>query len=156
MSFWHHLNLFIHMFAATAWVGGAVWLAMLDPILRRLEPRDDEPRRVALARRFRVATWHSAGLLIATGMGNLYFAHAFDDFGAYMRGRPPMHWKLTLVFVMLVVKYLHDYVYGKRALAETAANPAVPSPAARTARRLALLNLVLGILVLWFAVAVRS
>jgi putative copper export protein len=64
---WDTVRLFLHVLAATVWVGGQLTLAALVPVLRRIGP--DAPR--AAARRFNVVAWPAYGVLIATGIWNI-------------------------------------------------------------------------------------
>jgi putative copper export protein len=64
---WDTVRLFLHVLAATVWVGGQLTLAALVPVLRRLGP--DAPRTAA--RRFNVVAWPAYGVLIATGIWNI-------------------------------------------------------------------------------------
>jgi putative copper export protein len=61
------VRLFLHVLAATVWVGGQLTLAGLVPGLRRLSP--DAPRTVA--RRFNVIAWVAFAVLVATGVWNI-------------------------------------------------------------------------------------
>ena len=61
------IRLFVHVLAATVWVGGQLTLAGLVPVLRGLGP--DAPKRVA--RQFNRIAWPAYGVLIATGIWNL-------------------------------------------------------------------------------------
>jgi putative copper export protein len=61
------LRLFLHVLAATVWVGGQLTLAGLVPGLRRLAP--EAPRVVA--RRFNVMAWVAFAVLVATGIWNI-------------------------------------------------------------------------------------
>jgi putative copper export protein len=75
--------------AAAIWVGGQLTLAGLLPGLRALGP--DAPR--AIARRFSRIAWPAYGVLVATGVWNLFevsFSNRSTD------------WQVTL-FVKLVV-----------------------------------------------------
>jgi putative copper export protein len=60
-------RLFLHIVAATVWVGGQITLAVLVPTLRRVAP--DAPR--AAARRFNQVAWPAFGLLVLTGIWNV-------------------------------------------------------------------------------------
>lgn len=83
------VRLFIHVLAATIWVGGQLTLAGLLPGLRALGP--EAPRTIA--RRFNRIAWPAYGVLLVTGVWNL-FESGFGDRGA--------SWQATL-FVKLVV-----------------------------------------------------
>jgi putative copper export protein len=61
------VRLFLHVLAATVWVGGQLTLAALVPVLRRQGP---EAPRVA-ARRFNLVAWPAYGVLILTGIWNI-------------------------------------------------------------------------------------
>lgn len=61
------IRLFLHVLAATVWVGGQLTLAGLVPGLRALSP--DAPK--ALARRFNRIAWPAFGVLVLTGMWNI-------------------------------------------------------------------------------------
>ncbi len=63
----HQVRLFLHVLAATVWVGGQLTLAGLVPGLRALSP--DAPRTVA--RRFNLFAWPAYGVLVLTGIWNL-------------------------------------------------------------------------------------
>ena len=60
-------RLFLHVTAATVWVGGQLTLLGLLPILRGLGP--DAPK--AAAKRFNVIAWSAFGVLFITGIWNL-------------------------------------------------------------------------------------
>jgi len=60
-------RLFLHVTAATVWVGGQLTLLGLLPILRGFGP--DAPK--AAARRFNVIAWSAFGVLFVTGIWNL-------------------------------------------------------------------------------------
>ena len=61
------LRLFLHVLAATVWVGGQLTLAGLVPGLRAIEP---DARRI-VARRFNRIAWPAFAALILTGMWNI-------------------------------------------------------------------------------------
>ncbi|HEX2318131.1 MAG TPA: hypothetical protein VHJ18_04015, partial [Streptosporangiaceae bacterium] len=61
------VRLFLHVLAATVWVGGQLTLAALVPALRRMGP--EVPR--AAARRFNLVAWPAYGVLVLTGIWNV-------------------------------------------------------------------------------------
>jgi putative copper export protein len=61
------IRLFLHVLAATVWVGGQLTLAGLVPGLRRLST--DAPR--IAARNFNRLAWPAFGILVATGVWNI-------------------------------------------------------------------------------------
>ena len=64
---WDTIRLFLHVLAATIWVGGQITLAALVPVLRRLGA--EIPR--AAARRFNLIAWPAFGVLVLTGIWNI-------------------------------------------------------------------------------------
>ncbi len=64
---WTVIRLFLHVLAATIWVGGQLTLAGLVPGLRRLAP--EAPR--AVAQRFSQLAWPAFAVLVATGVWNV-------------------------------------------------------------------------------------
>jgi putative copper export protein len=61
------VRLFLHVLAATVWVGGQVTLAWILPALRALGP--EAPASVA--RRFNQAAWTAFAVLSVTGVWNV-------------------------------------------------------------------------------------
>ncbi len=61
------IRLFLHVLAATVWVGGQLTLAGLVPRLRAISP--EAPRIVA--RQFNRIAWPTFGVLVATGVWNI-------------------------------------------------------------------------------------
>ena len=64
---WDTIRLFLHVLAATVWVGGQLTLAALVPVLRRLGA--EIPR--AAARTFNRVAWPAFAVLIITGIWNV-------------------------------------------------------------------------------------
>jgi putative copper export protein len=65
------IRLFLHVFAATIWVGGQLTLAGLVPGLREISP--DAPGKVA--QRFARLAWPAYGVLVITGIWNILAVH---------------------------------------------------------------------------------
>src|SRR5579859_423796 len=65
------IRLFLHVLAATVWVGGQLTLAGLVPGLRAVST--DAPRIVA--RRFNQLAWPAYGVLVLTGIWNITVVH---------------------------------------------------------------------------------
>jgi putative copper export protein len=61
------IRLFLHVLAATVWVGGQLTLAGLVPTLRGVSP--DAPRLAA--RTFNRIAWPAFGVLVVTGIWNV-------------------------------------------------------------------------------------
>jgi len=86
---WDTIRLFLHVLAATIWVGGQITLAALVPVLRRLGAQI--PRTAA--RRFNLIAWPAFGVLVVTGIWNIAAVHG-QVHGAY---------ETTLVIKLVVV-----------------------------------------------------
>jgi len=84
------VRLFLHVLAATVWVGGQLTLAGLVPGLRAVAA--DAPR--AAARRFNRIAWPAYGVLVATGVWNLTEV-SFSDRST--------EWQVTLFVKLLLV-----------------------------------------------------
>jgi len=96
------VRLFLHVVAATVWVGGQITLVALVPALRRAGGPD--LTRTA-ARRFQMVAWPAYAVLLVTGVWNLSAVHVGDQSSDY----------LTTLFVKLVLVG----VSGAGALAHT-------------------------------------
>ncbi|MFV0318160.1 MAG: hypothetical protein ACK5O2_14510 [Microthrixaceae bacterium] len=66
---WSALRLFIHVTAATIWVGGQFVLLGLLDTMRSLDP-EQGPRRAGIA--FNRLAWPAYGVLVITGMWNIF------------------------------------------------------------------------------------
>ncbi len=63
----HTLRLFLHVLAASVWVGGQIALAGVVPSLRRAAPETTKVAANAFAR----LAWPAFGVLVLTGLWNL-------------------------------------------------------------------------------------
>ena len=103
------LRVFIHVLAATVWVGGQLTLAGLVPGLRDLDARAPK----AVARRFNTIAWPAFGILVVTGIWNVT---AVDVVWSSAYGRTLIV-KLALVGASGTTAFLHARARSKRALA---------------------------------------
>src|SRR2546426_10375009 len=72
-------RLFLHVLAATVWVGGQLVLGGLVPVVRR----SGREAVSAVARRFQLLAWPAWGLLLLTGVWNIQAAHFSDQSDAW-------------------------------------------------------------------------
>ena len=101
------LRLFVHLLAATIWVGGQLVLAALVPALRAAGP--DVPG--AAARAFSRVAWPAFAVLLLTGIWNI--AATGDDSND---GQPVMLLaKLAVVAISGATAYLHSHADAPRA-----------------------------------------
>jgi putative copper export protein len=94
------IRLFLHVLAATVWVGGQLTLAGLVPTVRDIEA--GAPRLVA--RRFNQIAWPAFAVLLATGVWNLLEIDIGDRSTEY---QVTLFVKLTLVALSGVSAFLH-------------------------------------------------
>ncbi len=100
----------LHVLATVTWLGGMLFIALvLVPITRQIEAAALRTHLVqAIGLRFRTVSWIALGVLVATGIANLWL-HPF------LLEVSRLYWKLGLVVVALVLGAIHDFVLGPRA-----------------------------------------
>jgi putative copper export protein len=84
------VRLFLHVLAATVWVGGQLTLGAVITAVRPAGPE----RVRAVARRFQLLAWPAFALLLVTGVWNLFALDAADQRGP---------WLVTLMVKLLCV-----------------------------------------------------
>lgn len=103
------LRLFLHITAATIWVGGQLTLAALVPALRSADAA--APR--AAARAFRRVAWPAFAVLVLTGIWNVVVVNGEEN--------PPSQANLGIKYALVLVSgvsaYLHERSTSKRGLA---------------------------------------
>src|SRR5512146_2962187 len=103
------IRLFLHVLAATVWVGGQLTLAALVPALRAAGA--DVPR--AAARAFNRVAWPAFGVLVLTGVWNIA-AESDEIEGSYA---VTLWVKLGVVAVSGVTAFAHARATTKAGLA---------------------------------------
>ena len=106
---WGTVRLFLHVLAATIWVGGQLTLAAIVPTLRRLGA--GLPK--AAARSFNRVAWPAFAVLIASGVWNV-IAERDKVTGSY---RTTLIVKLCVVAVSGVTAALHARSRSRAGLA---------------------------------------
>jgi len=111
------IRLFLHVLAATVWVGGQLTLAGLVPGLRSLSP--DAPR--AVARRFNRIAWPAFAVLFLTGLWNLLEVDPdwSSEYGV------TLFVKLSVVALSGVAAFVHAQARSRAALAVWGASSGV-------------------------------
>ncbi|HZQ77372.1 MAG TPA: hypothetical protein VFE55_08590 [Acidimicrobiia bacterium] len=104
------IRLFLHVLAATVWVGGQLTLAGLVPGLRALGP--DAPKTVA--RRFNRIAWPAFAVLVVTGLWNLGETHVGDQSSAWIA---TLFAKLVVVALSGLSAFLHTRATTRQGLA---------------------------------------
>lgn len=155
----YHVAVFIHVFSAIVWLGGMFGLALMAPVLRRAgDPALRQRLFQQVGTRFRAVGWSCIALLVVSGTAQLWFRGwwGWDVWGSWAfwatdTGRA-LGWKLGFVAIMLTIQAVHDFRHGPRAGKLDPTSEEARSMR-RWASRLARANALLGILVIWFAVA---
>lgn len=106
---WDTVRLFLHVLAATVWVGGQITLAALVPALRVAGV--DVPRAAANA--FNRIAWPAFAVLVLSGIWNVVAVHD-DDHGSY---RTTLIVKLVVVAASGLTAGLHARAKSKAGLA---------------------------------------
>jgi putative copper export protein len=96
---WDTIRLFLHVLAATIWVGGQLTLAALVPALRRFGSQVT----AGAARRFNQVAWPAFGVLVLTGVWNIW-AESDRDTGSF---RTTLVVKLVVVAISGIAAFLH-------------------------------------------------
>ncbi len=130
----------VHVVSAITWIGGMLFVALVvGPVTRRIEDTTLRIRLIHLMGvRFRTVAWIALGLLIVSGLINLWA----DPF---LLGSPRFLVKVGLVVWTLMLSALHDFVIGPRANAPDA-DPAARRRASWIARVNALVALAIVLL----------
>jgi len=157
----HLLSIWLHILAATVWIGGMAALGLLlVPLLRRERFQDvARPLLYASALRFRWIGWGALGVLVVTGLANVRMQgvawSAWLDSGFWGTAwGAALGWKLLLVGLTLAVSAVHDFYFGPKAI-----RMMQNAPASSEAERmrwwsswLGRLTLLLSLAILWLAV----
>jgi putative copper export protein len=101
-------RLFLHVLAATVWVGGQIALAGVVPVVRRFG--GIEAAR-AVARRFQLIAWPAFGLLVVTGIWNVFAVKLGNQSDAY---RTTLVVKLVIVALSGIAAVGHTFLARRR------------------------------------------
>lgn len=104
------IRLFLHVVAATVWVGGQLTLAGLVPALRAIDPTAPK----AVARQFNRIAWPAFGVLLLTGVWNLVEVEVGDRSTAY---QVTLFVKLCIVALSGIAAFLHTQARTRAGLA---------------------------------------
>jgi putative copper export protein len=104
------IRVFLHVLAASVWVGGQLTLAGLAPAARRFGP----PVTRSLARRFKAIAWAAFAVLVATGIWNLTATGVGAPGSAY---RATLEAKLGAVALSGLAAALHARTRSRPGLA---------------------------------------
>jgi putative copper export protein len=104
---WDTIRVFLHVLAATVWVGGQITLGALVPALRGF----GAPVTRAAARQFNRVAWSAFGVLVLTGGWNMAAEHD-KMHGSY---QTTVWVKLAVVLLSGVAAFLHTRATTPRA-----------------------------------------
>ena len=104
------IRLFLHVVAATVWVGGQLTLAGLVPTLRAIDPT--APKKVA--RQFNRIAWPAFCVLVLTGVWNLVEVEVGDRSPSY---QVTLFVKLCIVALSGIAAFLHTQARTRAGLA---------------------------------------
>ena len=107
---WETLRLFLHILAATIWVGGQLTLAALVPTLRAMGAQAPK----AAARRFNQVAWPAFGVLVLTGIWNIVAESDKQSDPGY---QATLGIKMALVLLSGVSAFLHTRAKTRASLA---------------------------------------
>jgi len=148
------ISVWIHILAATVWIGGMLFLVLVVvPWLRQGDRANAAVFLRETGQRFRNVGWTCFGILLVTGTFNLWVRGVrLSDFANVAWLSSPFGKavlvKLAAFAMVLMVSLIHDFVLGPRATAIIAQAPR--SPEAQAARRhaslLGRLNVVLALI----------
>jgi uncharacterized membrane protein len=157
----HLLSIWLHILAATVWIGGMAALGLLlVPLLRRERFQDvARPLLYASALRFRWIGWGALGVLIVTGLlsvraQGVAWASWLDLSFWRTAWGAALGWKLVLVILTLVVSAVHDFHFGPKAieLMQEAPKSAEAKRMRWWSSWLGRLTLFLSLAILWLAI----
>ena len=112
------VNPWVHILAATIWVGPQVFLFVaVVPAIRTVEDMQARARAMrVLTTRFGYLAWGAMAVLVITGIANLY-EHDLDIEALFDRNFGTIfEIKMTLVILTVVLTALHSFVLGPRVL----------------------------------------
>ncbi|MCC7382694.1 MAG: CopD family protein [Deltaproteobacteria bacterium] len=156
----YFVSVWLHILAATAWMGGMFFLVLaVVPWLRRGGQEHAGPFLRETGARYRVVGWACFGLLFVTGAFNLWVR------GVRLGDLARAEWlmspfgqavviKVTVFGVVLALSAYHDFVIGPRAATaiERGAGLAEAEGLRRRASLLGRLNAILAIVLVALAV----
>ena len=108
--FMDSIRIFLHVLAATIWVGGQLVLAALVPVLRRRDP--GMPKLAA--QQFNKVAWPAYWLLVATGVWNVVALHSENKTHAW---DVVLMIKVAVVALSGVAAFMHTRAKSTKGLA---------------------------------------
>jgi uncharacterized membrane protein len=153
------VNPWLHILAATIWVGPQVFLfAVAVPAVRTVADVKERARLMRLiTTRFGYLAWGAMAVLIVTGIGNVFE----EDNRSYLFHH---HWgvilqvKVTLVVATILLTAAHTFIFGPRMLAlqESVTDQSQIASTRRTSIIISSINGVLALGILFCAALLNT
>lgn len=144
------LVLFVHLLAATVWIGGQITIFLAAPLIRRYAGAAERDVLGAVGRVFGAVSGLALIVLLLTGLLQAdHLGWSLGDGFANDTSRLITE-KLILVILMVALSVVHGVV-GVRVARGT-----IEGGARRGVRALSVANLALGLLALWIAADLGS
>jgi len=110
---------FLHLLAATVWVGGSLAIPLvITPVIRAKLPPDQRIAMIAaMGARFRPYGWTALTILALTGIRRIMLAFAGSDVGHALQTTSygqALRAKILLFVVLVVIQAVHDFILGPR------------------------------------------
>lgn len=157
------INAWVHITAATIWVGPQFFLAIAAvPAVRTIEDARVRAQVMrVITRRFGYLAWGAMAVLVVSGVGNLFEITRekipLGDLNSFNYG-PILSAKIVLVIATIALTALHSFVLGPRiaALQESAATEAEVASARRSSMIVSGVNLLLALGILFCAALLNT
>ncbi len=108
MTLFDLILVWIHLTAATFWIGGMLFLSLVAVPLLKKDPDPSSAQRgfINMARRFRTLVWMALAVLVITGA--ILLPNHVDLSGSVAEWPTVVLIKLLLVLLLVVVSLAHD------------------------------------------------
>lgn len=114
MNLFDIILVWVHLTAATFWVGGMLFLSLVAVPLLKKDPDPSSAQRgfINMARRFRTLVWIALSVLFMTGS---ILLPNYVNFSVSLGEWPPaVLIKLSLVFLLILVSVAHDKIIAPK------------------------------------------
>lgn len=155
-------SVWLHILAATTWIGGMLFLVLVVvPWLRKQDRATAAKLMRETGTRFRSVGWACFGILVVTGTFNLYCRGVrLGDFASAAWLLSPMGKavaiKLVLFVIVLAMSVFHDFVLGPRSTRVAMEKPNSPEALSlrKTASWMGRINVIFALAIVWLAVVI--
>jgi uncharacterized membrane protein len=154
------INPWIHILAATIWVGPQVFLFIAAiPAIRTIEDAQERSRVMrVLTRRFGYLAWGAMAVLVLTGISNMYQQDLDIDQLFDLNWGIIFQVKMTLVILTVVLTAVHSFIIGPRMLQaqESVTDESQIAAMRRFSIAISMVNAVLALAILFCAALLNS